>query len=491
MPSPGVARNTGLALLTQLVTAAFTAALTLFLVRRLGPADYGVFSLALGLAALLMLPADFGIAQSAGRFIAEHRDDAAALARILGAATRLKVLTGGLVAVALFALAGPIADAYGEPRLEWPLRGMALALFGQSLLTLYLQAFISLGRLGTNLRLVAGESALEASASVALVLVAGGASAAAFGRAVGYAGGALLAIVLVRRAFGGGAVSLRKIEGAVPIARYAGVMLVVNGTYSLFSQMDVLLIGALLSTSAVGQFSAPARLTFLLHYPGLALSNAVSPRMAARPGHEPDVATFRLALRLLIIVQAAMVAPVLVWATPIVELLLGDEYSKSDDVLRAMTPFIVFQGVGPLLAVSVNYLGEARRRVPIAVGALVVNVAINLALLREIGVVAGAIATSAAWLVYVGGHLVICHQLLDLRPRAMALTFARSLLAAAAMAGVLLAFGTSDVSVPALVAGLLAGLLAYAGVLFAARELTRADLAAFRGMWPPRRPGTL
>src|SRR4051794_14432365 len=102
MPSSGVARNTGLALLTQIVTAAFTAALTIFLVRRLGPDDYGLFSLALGIAGLVMLPADFGIAQSAGRFIAERRSDRGALADILAHATRLKVLSGAAVAVALF-----------------------------------------------------------------------------------------------------------------------------------------------------------------------------------------------------------------------------------------------------------------------------------------------------------------------------------------------------------------------------------------------------
>jgi len=53
MSTSGVARNTGLAFLTQIVTAAFTAGLTIFLVRRLGPDEYGLFSLALGIAGLL------------------------------------------------------------------------------------------------------------------------------------------------------------------------------------------------------------------------------------------------------------------------------------------------------------------------------------------------------------------------------------------------------------------------------------------------------
>ena len=46
--------------------------LTIVLVRVLGPEDYGVFALALSVASLVFLPADFGISQSTARFVAEH-----------------------------------------------------------------------------------------------------------------------------------------------------------------------------------------------------------------------------------------------------------------------------------------------------------------------------------------------------------------------------------------------------------------------------------
>ena len=43
------------------------------LVRVLGPEDYGVFALAISVASLVFLPADFGISQSTARFVAEPR----------------------------------------------------------------------------------------------------------------------------------------------------------------------------------------------------------------------------------------------------------------------------------------------------------------------------------------------------------------------------------------------------------------------------------
>ena len=79
-PGPGdgadtITRNTAFALASQIATASFTAILTIVLVRVLGPEDYGVFALALSVASLVFLPADFGISQSTARFVAEHRGE--------------------------------------------------------------------------------------------------------------------------------------------------------------------------------------------------------------------------------------------------------------------------------------------------------------------------------------------------------------------------------------------------------------------------------
>src|SRR5947209_18722509 len=57
----GASRNAGFALVTQLTTAAFTAGLTMLLVRALGPRQCGIFALAVGVGALVNLRADYGI----------------------------------------------------------------------------------------------------------------------------------------------------------------------------------------------------------------------------------------------------------------------------------------------------------------------------------------------------------------------------------------------------------------------------------------------
>ena len=78
----GAGRNTLFSFLTQFSTAGFTAVLTLYLVRALGPREFGVFTLAVSVGALVYLPSDFGISGSASRFIAERRGDDSAIAAL-------------------------------------------------------------------------------------------------------------------------------------------------------------------------------------------------------------------------------------------------------------------------------------------------------------------------------------------------------------------------------------------------------------------------
>jgi O-antigen/teichoic acid export membrane protein len=477
--SDSVARNTAFGLATQLTSAAFTAVTTLYLVRALGPDSYGVFALAVGIGALLVLVSDFGLTPSAERFIAERSGDTVAVRSVLADATRLKLVGAAFVCGALFALAGPIANAYGEDALAWPLRAVAIGVLGQSMLFLYRGTFVALGRVSLAWRLLALESAVEAGATIALVITAGGAAAAAWGRAAGYVFGALVGAMLAMPLLGRGAAA----QPALPrrrLAGYASALFLINATYVLFEQLDVLLIGAIKDATAVGLFEAPLRLVIFLGYAGQAVAFGVAPRLARRPGGAPDVRAFEAAVRWLLLIQAALLAPVLVWSEPITQLALGDGYDESAEVLRALAPFVLLSATGTFITLAVNYLGEARRRVPLVLAAVAVNLVLDLILIPEIGIVGGAVGTDVAFTLYVLGHLWICARLLSFRLAPLVGTLVRALVAAGAACAVLAAFGTADLSAVDAVVGGVLGAAAYLGTLIATGAVSRRDLVGLR-----------
>ena len=480
-----ISRNTALSFLSTIASAVGTAVLTLFLLRYLGPEDFGVLALALGIGAVVELPADFGISHSTSRFAAESRADRPAVSGILSDALRIKLVITGGACVLLAALAGPIADAYGTSALEWPLRITAIFVLAQSLFGLFAQLYEAQGRVGVFVNVVVAESVVETVTAIGLVLAGLGVSGAIAGRAAGYLFAAGLALTLAVRTLG-----LRPplTHGSGNVRRllsYGSALLIVDGAFILFHRIDVLLIGAILSVKDVGQFEAPLRLMTLLGYVGSAVATGVAPRLAA--GRDRiDPARLVEALRLLMAVQGLFIAPLVVWAEPITELALGSEYTDSAEVLRAITPFMFLIAISPVLSRGVNYMGEGRRRIPIAIGALLVNLVFDLIFLSEWGIVAGAIGTDIAYTLYVLAHLWICKRLLGLQLAPLAIALGRVLLAAAGMSGILLAFGTGDVALPLLIAGTIAGTAVYAALLVALREITVADLV---GLIRRLRPG--
>ncbi|MEA2429830.1 MAG: hypothetical protein QOI19_303, partial [Thermoleophilaceae bacterium] len=422
-----IARNVGFSFAAQMVGAAATAALTLYLVRALGPSEFGALGIALGLGALVLLPGDFGISGSASRFIAEHRGEWPVIGGLLRDAMRVKLVVTGVLALAMFALAEPIADAYGSGALTWTLRGMALAIFGQSFFMLFTGAFVALGRISLNLRLVTTESLVEVASAATLVLLGAGAAGAAFGRAIGFSVAVGLGIVLGIKAIG----RSNLLHGRAPeggsrrIFRYGGALMIIDGAYALLVPIGTLLLGAFLDARAVGVYSAPARFIVFLHYPGLSIASAVAPRLARGRNTEPDVPALVSGLRWIILIQTVLGAPTIVWARPITEILLGDGYARSADVLALLAPFTFMSGFAPLLSLSVNYLGEARRRVPIAVITLLLSVGLDIWLIQDIGLLGSAISSDIAYGFYVLGHLWICKRLLDLPLRPVARDLAR------------------------------------------------------------------
>jgi O-antigen/teichoic acid export membrane protein len=380
MPRPtGAIRGTATILVTYLGTAGLTAVLTLYLVRALGTTEYGIFALAMSVSGLMALAMDFGIGPSLGRFMAERVDDPPALAGIFAGALRLKLALGGVVVVALLVLAGPIARAYDAPDLEWPLRWLAVATLLQSVVLQVSSAFFAIDRSDVNLRMILAESVVELAASVVLVVAGGGAAGAAFGRVAGYAVGAAIGLVLTLRLLGRAAVAVHRRGGprAASMSRYAAWLWLVGGAFTLFSTVDVLIIGAILGPTAVGAFSAPMRLVAVLTYPALALSNSVTPRLARSEAGNAEALV--AALRWLLVFQPVIAVPLVVWAEPITSLLLGDGYGASVGVMRAMAPFVYLHGIAALLSLAANYLGDASRRLPWAVGTVLINVALDVA----------------------------------------------------------------------------------------------------------------
>lgn len=478
----GAVHNILLQLASQVATLVFTGGLTLYLVRALGASGYGVYALAVSIGALVVFPAGLGLPWAVGRFLADHRSSSHQLREIFRLGTKLQVPAALLAGGTLFALSGTIADAYGKPHLGWALRWVALSVVGQALFGFLTSVAVSVRRSAVSLWMTIIESAVETSTSVAFVLAGAGAAGAAVGKAVGYGVAMVAGIYLTAQMLGRrrrGTTEARRLSVG-SLLRYAGAMFVVDVTWSAITQVDVLLIAALLSASAVGSFGAVLRVLAVAGYLGLSVSAGIAPRLSRAEG-TPDVSAFEDGFRFLTIAQGLIIAPMIVWAQPIVHLLLGSGYRHADEIMRTVTPYFFISGPAALTTMAVTYLGEARRRVPIVIGTLVFGAVATYVLIRIQGVLGAATADDLIEVVYVGWHLWICSTLITFDTWRLARCLARTVVAAGAMSLVLLAVGTRQLSAVQWVIGACAGTAVFIAALAVTRELTASELSSFGG----------
>ncbi|MDT4940882.1 MAG: hypothetical protein QOJ34_971 [Pseudonocardiales bacterium] len=488
-----IAANTIFSLVLQGVSSAFTVGLTLFLVRELSPNDFGLLGLALAIGGLLLLPAEFGIGAATGRYVAQHAADPAALSEIVGAALALKIVLTGLTCLTLGLSAGLIADVGHVPGLAGPLRAVAVVVFFQSTMNLCLSIANALGRVDLNLWVILSESLVETGLAVLLVLAGAGAVGALSARAVAFGAAAAIGVVIVRRIIPRTAVGWDRPRRlwARRLLGYGGALLVVDSAFALFSQIDIVLIAAFLSTSAVGAFAAPLRFTVFLMLPAGAITSAVAYRLSREDTRQEEVGSFVRAIRHVLIIQAFMIAPLLVWAVPISDVLFGrGRYPDAVGVLRALVPFVVLSGLGNLFSLTTNYLGQARRRVPIAIATVIINCALDVVLIPQLGVVGGAIGTDIAYGFYAPAHIWICSRILGLTVRPVLRTGLGAAAAAVAMSLVLAAVGTGHLGVVRLAVGAVLAVLAYGAVIVATGALSRDERKQLLRRLRPRRGGS-
>ena len=344
----------------------------------------------------------------------------------------------------------------------------------QSFMNTFCYGLTSLARTSLTVPVYFVQSALETGLGIGLVALGGGAAGAVFGRAIGYAVAAVFAVYLVMRALGQPlaprSAAARRWSRAV--LRYGGALVVVDSAFTLFNQVDALLIGLLLDARAVGLYAAPFRLLGFLSLSANAISTGIGPRMAALRGARPDGRYLVIGAQLVAYVQMAALPPLILWPTPIARTLFGDEFAGSGSVLRAFTPFVFLVGFGVLFSVAANYLGQARARVPVAIGTAAVNIVADLILIPTVGVAGAAIGTDIAYAFYAPAHVWICRRSVPFAVAPLVRACARGALAAAAMGGVMVVIAGTGPSLSAMLVGYGAGVCAYALVLFASGALS-------------------
>lgn len=360
--------------------------------RALGVAGFGVFSFGLGLGVLLAAISSLGLDD---RLVQLSGRRPARLRQLLAALLLLRLVLGVVVvAVVLLVMSlrsGPISWAVVclvatgiIDTVTDAFRAAAASRHSQEgpALVLVVQRFVAVALVGLILLVGGGLSAVA-------YLSASCVGACAMAVASGRAGGRPSWTAVTRHDFGD---HLR----AVPVN---GVNEVVS--MALF-RIDTLLLAGIAGVVAVGHYNAAYRLLETVLFVSWSLSRVLTPSLSAAQ-IDPGVfaTTIRTGYTLISAIYLPYCAVLLVRGDELVALLFGPGF--------AQLHVVAWLAVTPLLFGMAHLSGSAllaRRPGPIVLiasaAALVINIALNLALIPRWGAAGAAAATSGSYLVQMG-----------------------------------------------------------------------------------------
>ncbi len=464
------ARNTAVLFGSGIAERALFWAFWIVALRILGPTGNGEYAFATNLFVYFAAVTNFGLSTLVSREIARRRAD---LLNIFGNALvlRLAVLMAGAPIMVLVALAYRLGGSISNVTVAVTVL-IAVSLIPSSINQAYAAVYAGFERtdfrgavaIGTALFTVgAGVLALLTGTGLiglgAVAIVAGLLTFATLARPLGY------------KLLGAYRLVTRRELGAM--ARDAIPLMLNELLANVFFQIDILVIQSLQGTEMVGKYNASYKFIAALTVIPVAVALPLFPALVRAAANPEELGRwFVRAWRFLAIIGLPIVVVFTVFADGIVRSFWGDRFlPEGGEVLRVLIWFLPFALLNAMFQQVLISIDRLRTIATSFVAATALNLALNLALLPEFGIVAAAYATVIAEiaLLVLYGAALRGRGLLGRVPGPLM----KPAFAAAVMAGIAILLHPVGWFV-----GAVAGSAAYVAVMFVTGGLSRQDLAS-------------
>ena len=424
-----VARNTGANLVGSIVVAVLAVVMTPFLLDRLGPAEYGVWVLALtltytvGYAAI----ADLGMQQALVRMVADrHALDAHdEIDRLVSTTVATFAALGVLGAAGLVALSDAFTSWFGVEDGLRDAAQLAFVLVGLQLtVDLVTGAFRSVlegaQRFGALRFVEIGPRAAWAVLAVPVVLTGHGVvalAAVSLGVAVVMAG---VAVRLAQRACPGLRLSWRLVDVAAgrAMGREATGFLTLRVSSIVYSQMDRVIVGVMLGAAAVANYEVAYKLHALAAMV-LALAPSALMPAASYLGARGDTDRLRVlyvrGTRLAVAATSAVTLSAMIFARPLLIAWVGEDYAGLAGTTRLYLVYPILVSIHVIGLTMLVGLGRLRQVATLSLCSVGLNLVLSIILVRQLGLIGVVWGTTIGYLVLWVPYLRIMTRELGVR----------------------------------------------------------------------------
>lgn len=342
-------------------------AMTIFMIvlaRRLGTADFGVFSSIVAFIAFFSLVEEFGLTPPMIRRVARSREEGP---RILGEIVGLKVSLG-VVAYALLMLT---SIALGMSPLISAILGVSMVL--EILAQTVTRIFEAYERMKDVAIVTIVERSVLCVAGVAAVWLTGSIAVVGIAYVVTFVTSLGIATWLFRRNIGPFRPAFNTAAWG-PMMREAMPFLLAGILSTIWTRVDIYFLTSFRTPPEVGSYNAALRVVEAQIFIPVAILGSVFPVLARlRDGPRRD---FNRVLGknfiFLLITGIAAAAGTFVFAGQIISVLFGDQYADSAAILRIFSPMIMLSFLNYLISGALIAMGrEILTTITLGLGAVI------------------------------------------------------------------------------------------------------------------------
>lgn len=443
---------------------AFAVASSATVARYLGVERFGAYAYAMGIAALLLLVPN-GINTVVTKGMAGDPGPTRAFVR---AAFRSQVLLAGTLLVGVPCLVSLL------PSQPVPIEYVVLALLQFAVNTVswtYIAILVGKTRFDLLATAELATRVIETALIIGAVMLYGTVLAVLVSHVVA----SCVSFVIVKYV----AAPFKSSERGEPVSarsilRHSIPFSLTSAVQSIYSRVNILLLGQMASASTVGLYSAAYRPIAMLVYLGSSVSATLFPVMVRSDGSKSRV-IFGETVRLLGIIGPPTAIVFTSLSRPLLVLIYGEAYASADILLTLLVWATVVLWLYVPLGIALQARGREREWLIGPLVALCVNIVGNSYAISRWGAVGAAAVTVFSELTLLGIGILMCRKFLGIKPD----TRATCVILIATLSAVFTLFVFLGPAGPWV--ALLSSLSVYAAIVGYSGLATRADALALAG----------
>lgn len=379
--------NTGWLFADKVFRMGVGMVITVWMTRYLGPDRFGLLNYAIAFVALFSVMASLGLEGIVIRELVRRPEERQ---KILGSAMVLKTLGG--ILTTFFSVVTIIATRNDATAIMVAVIASATIFQALEVFDFWFQS-----RLEAKYSVIAKNVAFFLVSALKVVLILKKAPLIAF--AVAWTAEFAIASLALAVAFVGTGNSLGRIRArrreCIHLLGNSWPLMLSTLSVIIYMKIDQVMLGEILGSTAVGIYSAAAKLSEIWYFIPMIVTSSVMPSLIRI--RDTDEAFYRRRLQRLFRVLSALAlsiaVPMTFLATPLVNLLYGERFAAAGPILAVHIWASIFVFVG--VAQSAWDLAENYTRLSLlrTTGGAVVNVILNLFLIPRFGAMGAAVAT--------------------------------------------------------------------------------------------------